>query len=229
MKSYGVVRLYGVGCNQVALGLQHARAKGQKLILGIHIPQETVSDDVAIFSNAINQYANGKWDDISVVTVGNERVNMHGMTASAVVDAINDARQKLRAAGYNGPIGTVDTVPATIDNPSLCQNSDYAMVNCHAFFDSNISAENAGTFVKGKIQQLEKACPGKKIVITESGWPSSGDTNGKAVPSPDNQKSALQSLRNTFSDSLILFSAFNSDWKSDFDGTYNAEKYWGSL
>jgi len=142
---------------------------------------------------------------------------------------INDARQKLAAVGYNGPVGTVDTVPATVDNPTLCQNSDYAMVNCHAFFDPNTAAADAGTFVKSQLQQVAQACPGKKIILTESGWPSSGDANGKAVPSPDNQKAALQSLRNTFGNSLVLFSAFDSAWKSDSAGTYNAEKYWGFL
>ncbi|KAF2500266.1 glycoside hydrolase [Lophium mytilinum] len=229
MKSYGVVRLYGTGCNQVALGLQHARANGQKLMLGIYVPTETVSDDVKMFSDAVNQYANGKWDDILLISVGNEQVNSHQMTASAVVDAINQARQQLQAVGYTGPIGTVDTVPATVDNPSLCQNSDYAMVNSHAFFDSNTAAKDAGTFVRGTVQQVEQACPGKKVIVTESGWPSSGDANGKAVPSPQNQKDALQSLRDAFGDSIILFSAFSSAWKSDFAGSYNAEKYWGFM
>ncbi|OCK84875.1 glycoside hydrolase family 17 protein [Lepidopterella palustris CBS 459.81] len=229
MKSYGAVRLYGTDCNQVALGLQHAISQGQKLILGIYIPSEDISQDVQIFSDAVKKYAKGKWDDILLITVGNEKVNDHTLTASAVVDAIGWARGNLTIAHYPGPVGTVDTAPATIGNPQLCEHSDYALVNIHAFFDPNTAAADAGTFVKGQVEQVQKACPNKKVIVTESGWPKRGDTNSRAVPSPANQKAALASLKSVFSDSLILFSAFDDGWKQDSAGTYHAEEYWGFL
>lgn len=74
---------------------------------------------------------------------------------------------------------------------------------------------------------------GKKTIITESGWPKSGQPNGKAVPSHKNQQLALQSLRSAFADDdeagLFLFSAFDDMWKKDNVGTFGAEKFWGIL
>ena len=66
-----------------------------------------------------------------------------------MVDALNWARGNLTYVHYTGPVGTIDTVSAITDNPALCENSDYTLVNCHAFFDPNAAAADAGTFVKG--------------------------------------------------------------------------------
>jgi exo-beta-1,3-glucanase (GH17 family) len=188
---------------------------------------ESPSDVIQILKNAIDTYANGNWDVVQLFSVENEMVEAHRLTVSAVVDAINQARNQLRGLGYRGPVGAVETVPATVDNPALCDNSDVVMVNCHAFFDRNTQAKNAGTFVKSQVDQLKAACNNKRVVVTESGWPHQGNANGAAVPSPDNQRAALDSIRANFDHDMFLFSAFDSAWKSDTAATFNAERYWG--
>ncbi|KAF2176357.1 glycoside hydrolase family 17 protein [Zopfia rhizophila CBS 207.26] len=188
-----------------------------------------MDDVVKIFSDSIEKYADGNWNMISLVTVGNERVDEKKVTASEVVDAIHRAREALEAVGYNGPVGAVETVPAMVDSPMICENSDFALVNCHAFFDASTKAEDAGIFVKGQITQVQKACPNKRVIIMESGWPYRGDPNGLAVPSRESQKAALNSLRRSFSEDLILFSPYDSPWKDDWAGSFNSEKFWGFL
>jgi exo-beta-1,3-glucanase (GH17 family) len=233
MKDYGVIRVYGMSCNQIALAVQNAVKHNQKLMAGIYLSKrgggESSTDTITKWKDALDQYNHGDWSIVALFSVANERVNEGDMTASDVVAAIRDARGHLRSIGYNGPVGTVDTVPATIDNPSLCEESDVVMVNCHAFFDTNTAASDAGSFVKSQVERVKTACNNKRVIVTESGWPHQGNANGGAVPSPENQAAALKSIRENFSRDMFLFNAFDSNWKSDTASTFNAEQYWGVL
>ena len=233
MSSYKSVRIYGMGCNIIPLAVQNARKNGQTIMGGAYLSNKGNGEDlntvITTWKNTIDQDANGSWDILKLFSVENERVNDHDMTASEVVDAIRRARDQLRSVGYNGPVGAVDTVPATVDNPSICQASDVVMVNCHPFFDQNTAAEDAGTFVKGQIEKVKSACNTNRVVITETGWPHQGDANGKAVPSPDNQAKALASIRSEFSSDVFIHNSFDSLWKTDWAGSFDAERYWGVI
>lgn len=233
MSSYKVVRIYGMGCNIIPLAVQNAKKNGQMLMGGAYLSNQGNGEDlstvITTWKNAIDQDADGSWDILKLFSVENERVNDHDMTASEVVDAIRRGRDQLRGVGYTGPVGAVDTVPATVDNPSICQASDVVMVNCHPFFDQNTVAEDAGTFVKGQIERVKTACNTDRVVVTETGWPHQGEANGKAVPSPDNQAKALASIRSEFSSDVFIHNSFDSLWKTDSASTFNAERYWGVI
>lgn len=233
MSSYKIVRIYGMGCNIVPLAVQNAQKHGQTLMGGAYLSNKGNGEDlntvISTWKDTIDKDANGSWDILKLFSVENERVNDHDMTASEVVDAIRRARDQLRSVGYNGPVGAVDTVPATVDNPSICQASDVVMVNCHPFFDQNTAAEDAGSFIKSQIEQVKSACNTNRVVITETGWPHQGDANGKAVPSPDNQAKALASIRSEFSSDVFIHNSFDSLWKTDWAGSFDAERYWGVI
>ncbi|KAF9701340.1 hypothetical protein EKO04_000506 [Ascochyta lentis] len=233
MSSYKSVRIYGMGCNIIPLAVQNALKNGQTLMGGAYLSNkgngEDLSSVITTWKSAIDQYAKGSWDVLKLFSVENERLNDHDMTASEVVDAIRRGRDQLRGVGYEGPVGAVDTVPATIDNPSICQASDVVMVNCHPFFDPNTAAEDAGPFVKSQIERVKTACNTDRVVVTETGWPHQGDANGKAVPSPDNQAKALASIRSEFSSDVYIHNSFDSLWKSDWASSFNAERYWGVI
>lgn len=233
MKDYKAVRIYGQGCNIIPAAIQNALKNGQKLMAGVYLTHRGNGEDlgqvIQTYKNAIDKYAGGNWDVVQLFSVENERVNDHDYTASEVVDAIHDARDQLRGVGYNGAVGAVETVPATIDNPAICQASDVVMINCHAFFDANSEAKDAGSFVKLQMEQVKSACNNKRVVVTESGWPHQGNANGRAVPSLDNQRIALDSIRANFKGDMFLHNAFDSTWKTDWASSFNAERYWGIL
>jgi exo-beta-1,3-glucanase (GH17 family) len=234
MKDFGIIRIYGMGCNVIPLTVKSAVAHNQKVMAGIYRGadpnnNENIETVISTLADAIKQYAGGDWSIVSVVSVENEKVNTKEMTVSEVVDAIQNARDTLRSAGYNGPVGAVETAPSMIDNPSICAESDLAMVNIHAFFDTHASAEDAGSFVQGQVDMVKKACPNKRVVITESGWPHQGDSHDNAVASPEAQKAAMASIRAKFDGDVFLFNAFDSEWKTDDSYTHNAEKWWGIM
>ncbi len=224
---YSLIRTYGTDCNQVATVLAAATAKGMKLFAGI-FDLSTLSSEIAIIVSA----ANGDWSGFDTISIGNELVNSGTASASAVVAAIGTARGLLTSAGYTGRVVTVDTLVAARANPSLCDASDYCAVNCHPFFDGTYTASESGKFLTDMIPTLSAVLsnPHQEIVITETGWPWQGDSNGVAVPSLADQAAAISSITATFSSSpntIILFTAFNDMWKTNSAAQYDAEQFWG--
>ncbi len=223
MRGYGLVRIYETSCNQVATAISAAKSHGMKLFLGIQDIGNVAGDIQKIIDTV-----RGDWSVIDTVAVGNELVH-RGIAADAVVGALNAAKGQLKAAGFGGAVVTVDTAGQHLAFPQLCDASDYCAVNCHAFFDPNVVASEAGAFVLGQAQMISGAHGGKRVVITESGWPWQGGSNDKAVPSPANQQAAISSLKSVFSGDMYLFSAFNEAWKQDTARTMGVEKFWGIL
>lgn len=222
LSGFDIIRLYGVDCDQVAQVLS-SKTSSQKVFAGI-FDVNNIESGVESLASAVK--SSGSWDDIHTVSIGNELVNNGEATASQIATYVKSGKAALKSAGYSGKVVSVDTFIAVINNPDLCDHSDYMAVNAHAFFDGHVSADQAGTWVLQQIQRVATACGGKKdVFITETGWPSKGDSNGVANPSVANQKSAVDSIKDTCGDAVTLFTAFNDLWKAD--GAYNAEKYWG--
>ncbi|KAK2024798.1 cell wall glucanase [Colletotrichum zoysiae] len=225
--NYSVVRTYGTDCNQIANALPAAKKAGLELFLGI-FDISSIPTQVAIIVSAVN----GDWSLINTVSVGNELVNNGKATAQQMVTAVGETRQLLRAAGYTGPVVTVDTFVAVLANPELCDASDYCAMNIHPFFDINTAAKDAGTFITRMVSQVQSKLSdrNKRIVCTETGWPWKGNANGAAIPGIEEQQLAVDSIKVAYAShaaDVILFSAFNDLWKHAEAATFNAEQYWG--
>ena len=67
----------------------------------------------------------------------------------------------------------------------------------------------------------------KLMLVLESGWPHQGTPNNKAIPSPQNQQTALTSIERDYGSGLVYFTAFDDTWKAP--GANNAEQYWGII
>lgn len=224
INGYGIVRIYETSCDQVSMVLKAAKSKGMKLFAGINDLKQ-VSSDVQTIIDAVK----GDWSSVHTIAIGNELVNFKKASADDVVSAMNAAKGQLKHAGFTGQVVTVDTAQAHLDNPQLCAESSYCAVNCHAYFDTHADAGGAGAFVISQAQAVSVHHKDKQTVITESGWPSAGQGHDNAVPSQENQQAAIASLKTHFSDSLILFSAFNEPYKKDNAATHGVERFWGIL
>ena len=222
IRGYSLVRLYGTDCDQIANVLAATQGKDISLFLGIFDITQ-LQDGCQTIIDAVN----GDWGSINAVSVGNELLNQGKASVGQVTAAIGQVRDTLKAAGYSGPVVTVDTMVAMKANPELCHASDFCAINCHAFFDGNVVADAAGDFVQQWADLISEAANGKTVVVTESGWPSQGDANNKAVPSKENQAAAIDSIRLKLGKNVILYNAFNDLWKVDRGDTFGAEKYWG--
>lgn len=226
LRQFSFVRFYGIDCNQAETITKAARKNNMMVFAGL-FDIDNIDDDVQKIIDA----ADGDWSTFHTVSVGNELVNRGQKSPAEVVGAVNSARGILRQAGYQGPVVTVDTSSQMIAHPELCDGSDYCAANCHAFFDATQTPENAGPYVLEQARHVSEASKeGKEVIITETGWPSAGEPNGAAVPSPQNQRIALKSLEESFPDGgLVFFSAFDDDWKEDNAWTFGTEQHWGLL
>lgn len=271
--SYAFIRIYGIDCNQTAMVASAAQRHNMQVFAGLFdltdFPHslDTIIDaahTICPTPNPENPQGNDGWKTFHTITIGNELVQKHAATIPQVVDAIHAARSILRDAGYKGPVVTVDTYPVLLAHPELCEASDYCATNCHVFFDATQTAQDAGVYARDVARRISDATISghgqgngdgkydgssggkrKKTLIAESGWPHAGYPNGKAVPSMENQRVAIESLKKLFSngphseehddqntdadgeDGLVLFTAFDDLWKEDGQGTFGAEKFWG--
>lgn len=225
LSGFSLIRIYGVDCDQVPNVLA-ALAPGQKLFLGV-FDMNSIESDLKTINDAVKAHGEG-WGVVDTISIGNELVNNGKATVDQIAGYLKTARKVLEGYGYKGNVVSVDTFIALINNPGLCKLSDYHAVNAHAFFDGYIEAAGSGDWVLEQISRVKSVCKDDKdVIITETGWSSKGDSNNKAVPSRDNQKKALDSIKEKAGDKCILFTAFNDLWKED--GPFNAEKYYGIL
>lgn len=158
---FGRVRIYGVDCNQVSNVLAAVKPFGMGVFLGIFDMGQCESQLAQLI-----QFVAGDWSPVYAISIGNEQVNSGAMSAAAMVSKVNASRVVLRAAGFAGPVVTVDTWVAIIANPALCQCSDFVAANCHPFFDGNVLPAAAGQFMSNSIAKLQSACGGKEVMIT---------------------------------------------------------------
>ncbi|CAC9888922.1 unnamed protein product [Aureobasidium pullulans] len=222
---WAFVRTYGVDCNQVSTVLSACEQYDLKIFAGVYNvdTDETLASDLETLTEA----ANGDWSRFDTISIGNEVVNSGKLTVADVGKRVASAKSTLSAAGYTGSIVAVDTLVAMVANPGLCEFSDYVAVNSHPFFDGSVAAENSGEWLVEQMQSVSSVCGGKETWITETGWPTQGSTNGVAVPSVQNQKSAIASIKKAVTSNVIWFTAFNDMWKTNSASTFNAEQYWG--
>ncbi|KAF7713564.1 Cell surface mannoprotein [Penicillium ucsense] len=227
---YPFVRIYGTDCDQTVKVARAVRQRKKQVFAGVY--------DLADLPQTLQQYRNAAtlpdgrrdWSIFHTISIGNELVNSGMASPADVIGALNQARTILRKDGYQGPIVTVDTFSVLLKHPELCKASDYCAANCHAFFDATQHASTAGPYVLEQAHAVSAAAGGKRTMITESGWPHGGNPNGVAVPSPENQRSAIESIRRSFAHregDLVLFTAYDDLWKKDNQYTFNAERFWG--
>ncbi|KAG6816638.1 hypothetical protein H0H87_004384 [Tephrocybe sp. NHM501043] len=89
-----------------------------------------------------------------------------------------------------------------------------------AFYDGGRTSGQAGDFVfKTVVPALKAACPGKKVIISESGWPSRGGSIGVAAASVADERNALLNLscacRDDTSVSVYAFEYDDQLWKAN--------------
>lgn len=216
LSKYSVIRLYDVDCDIVNLALKY-KGSDQKLLVGIYNLNNIQNDVNTIISSV--EKNNHWWQGIYAVTVGNEDVNFGKATADAAEAAVSAAQSAL--SQYNVKVSHVD-VYATIDQNSALCGGDFVAANAHPYFDQSVDPSNCGSWMEDQISKLKQVCGGKDVIITETGWPTAGDS-GRA--SKDNQDKCLASIASSsVADKVILFSGWNEKWK-----TSDLERSWGIM
>lgn len=225
-KGFTTVRIYATDCSGPQNVGAACEAEGLKMILGVYIDEQGICDSTHEQISTLTSWGKDKWSMVEMVVAGNEAVFNGFTTASALADLITDMRSSFKAAGYKGPITTTDTVATIVDNADIfCPVIDVVAANIHPFFNGGFAASGSGDFVASELESLSKACSGLEPYNLETGWPSSGDANGEAIPGVAQQKAAIDSIVTKVGSKSAIFSFEDDTWKAP--GDLGVEQYWG--
>lgn len=223
---FSTVRLYATDCN----GLQNVgagcEAVGLKLIVGVFIESSGVSGAQEQVTEII---AWGQWSIVELIVIGNEAVFNGYCTPSELASFISSCKAAFAAAGYSGPCTTTEPLNVLQEYTEIfCEVVDIVGCNIHPFFNADIDASAAGSFVASQLEIVEELCIGKSGVNLETGWPSAGTScNGVACPTPENQKTAIKAILAAAGGKSAILSFANDLWKEA--GEFGCEQHWGVI
>ena len=160
---------------------------------------------------------------VDIAAVGNEVLYREEMSEAELITCID----RVRTALPDIPVGYVDAYYEFADRPALTKACDVILANCYPYWEG-CHIDYSLLYMKQMYFQAKQAAGGKKVIITETGWPSGGDPLGVAEPGYEN---ALQYFINaqkwTRSEGIEMFyfSAFDEGWKVGTEGSVGA--FWG--
>ncbi|MCJ1284923.1 hypothetical protein MMC26_004260 [Xylographa opegraphella] len=225
-KGFSSVRLYSTDCNALSAVISAAATHGLKLVLGIYISDAGISGVEDQVSD-ITSHFEGDYSMVEMVVVGNEAIFNNYCSGAELAAYISSAKATLQTAGYTGPVTTTEPISILQANTAeLCDVLDVVGANIHAFFNSDITASQAGAFVSSSLLELANFCPGDKQVYNfETGWPSAGDANGQAVPGAREQQVAIAAILAEAGARSAIVSFADELWKAE--GDLGIEQSWG--
>lgn len=160
---------------------------------------------------------------VDVAAVGNEVMYRGELEESELISYI----EQVKSAIPEIPVGYVDAYYEFTDRPAITEACDVILANCYPYWEG-CSIEYSLLYMKQMYYQAVQAAKGKKVIITETGWPSEGEALGDGVPGYDN---ALKYFVNaevwsaTEAIEIFYFSSFDEAWKVGSEGSVGA--YWG--
>lgn len=225
-KGFTTIRLYATDCSGLINIGTSAKKYGMKLILGVFIKAAGIDDARPQLQEISSWGSAGNWDMVSMIVIGNEAIFNNYCSASALAAFITEAKSTWSAAGYSGPCTTTEPLDKLQESAgALCSVIDVVAANIQPYFNSGVSSSEAGTFVTSQLELVAAACPGKTAYNLESGWPSAGSSNGKAVASPSDQASAIADIVDKAGEHSVIFSYDDDAWKAS--GSFGVEQYFG--
>ncbi|KAF2443499.1 glycoside hydrolase family 17 protein [Karstenula rhodostoma CBS 690.94] len=178
-----------------------------QLLLGIWTSagQTVVDNEIAALKAAINTYGTKFTNLVVGISVGSEDLYRITPTAAAngeknpgvqpaqLVKYINQVRTAIKGTGLaSKPIGHVDTWTAYVNasNSVVVNALDFLGVDAYPYFEVEHanSIGNANATFYDAYKQVVSAAKGKKVWVTETGWPVSGPKQNQAVASKANAR-----------------------------------------
>ena len=160
--------------------------------------------------------------NVDRVLVGNETILRRDLTAAQVIAQIQSVKARVHV-----PVSTAEPWHVWLAHPELARSVDYITIHLLPYWEG-LDVNDALRFTLQKLDAVQAAYPGKKIVIGEVGWPSNGVDVGAAVASRVNQASFLRQffqIAEARGLDYFVMEAFDQPWKTSFEG--RAAGYWG--
>lgn len=196
-----------------------AKEYGIKTLVGAWLGTDEKINEQEI-ANVIKIAKEGYAD---IVAVGNEVMYRGDLSEYELIEYI----KRVKEAIPNIPVGYVDAYYEFEKRPKITQVCDVILANCYPFWEG-CHIDYSLVYMKDMYHRALKAGNGKKVIISEAGWPSKGQVFYGAQPSYEN---AISYFINTQQWSMeedidiFYFSSFDEPWKISAEGDVGA--YWG--
>jgi glucan 1,3-beta-glucosidase len=158
-----------------------------------------------------------------IVAVGNEVLLREDMSEDDLLACIERVKQALPGV----PVGYVDAYYLFEKHPRITAACDVVLTNCYPFWEG-CAREGALAYMQSMVQRTRAAAPGKRIVISETGWPDQGSAFHASVPSTAGAMAYfIDTMAWAERDGIevFYFAAFDEAWKVGAEGDVGA--YWG--
>ncbi len=221
------IRTYTVGYGQDRIPYI-AKEYGLKVALGIWLGDNFARNDAEI-ERALKAI-NDNPGTVDRVFVGNEVV---GVRAELTVEELNAYIKRVRE-GITVPgveLGTADIWGAFLREPEMVNEADFVAIHLLPYWEG-VALEKSMNYITDSFELTEKKFPGKKIIIGETGWPSSGRVKKGAIPSPAFEAAFLRSFFNLAAHKhydYYIMEAYDQPWKGSAGQEGAVGAYWGML
>ena len=196
-----------------------AAENGLKKMVGIWLDDDREHNEKEL----VNAIEIGKAGHAGILAVGNEVLLRGDLPEDELIDHIKRIKQAVPGVD----VGYVDAYFKFVDHPRVTEACDVVLANCYPFWEG-CPAEHSLLYMKEMYRRAVHAANGKKVIISETGWPNLGTAEEGAVPSLEN---AIKYFINAYQwaeeegAEIFYFSSFDEAWKVDAEGDVGA--YWG--
>jgi GPH family glycoside/pentoside/hexuronide:cation symporter len=197
-----------------------ARARGLKTMVGAWISRDQTRNEREI--TALLKLAEAGLVDIA--TVGNEVLLHHELPEPELLDCVRRVRTALPPHVL---VGCVDAYSEFLERPALVEACDLLLPNCYPFWEG-VDIAHASLYLQHMHALVQGVAGGRKVIVTETGWPSQGQSVSAAVPSPLHAMRYFieaQEWARRECVELFYFSSFDEPWKRQQEGEVGA--HWG--
>lgn len=196
-----------------------AKENGLKVMAGAWLSDNKELNEVEI----ANLVKVAKAGNVDLVAVGNEVLYREELSEQELLEYIYRVKEQLPGM----EVGYVDAYYEFVNRPAIAEACDVIFANCYPFWEG-CHIDYSLLYMKNMYQNALNAGKGKKVIISETGWPNRGTSFEASDPSFEN---ALRYFINTQKWSLeenidvMYFSSFDESWKIGDEGDVGA--YWG--
>jgi glucan 1,3-beta-glucosidase len=196
-----------------------AHEYGLKTLVGAWLGKDKELNEKEI-ANLIELAKNGYVD---IAAVGNEVMYRQDLTEDELLEYIHQVKEAIPDI----EVGYVDAYYEFTKRPKITEACDVILSNCYPFWEG-CHIDYSLPYMKQMFHEALSAGQGKKVIITETGWPNKGSNCDGSEPSQEN---ALRYFLNAQQWSLdediemFYFTSFDESWKVGDEGDVGA--YWG--
>lgn len=160
---------------------------------------------------------------VDIAAVGNEVLYRKELSEDDLLGYIT----RVKEAVSGTPVGYVDAYYEFSDHPRITEACDVILANCYPYWEG-CHIDYALVHAKQMYYQALHAAQGKKVIITETGWPTQGTGLDDAHPSRESALRYFLNIQQWTLDhdiDIFYFSSFDESWKMGAEGDVGA--YWG--